>query len=116
MDKASDFDLHNERKNDPSDRLLSFFRYEHLPENLQMKCRFCPSMAVAIVSLSNGCACYPHDREQALCLQHFVKASPLGSFEVTLVLVPELYQVIVDRGDATWPTVASKPDPRDAIR
>jgi len=44
-----------------------------------MKCRFCDDEAVAKYTFSNGCVCYPEDREQNLCLQHIVKSNPLGS-------------------------------------
>ena len=30
-------------------------------------------------SLSAGCACYPNDRDQALCLQHIERSTPLGA-------------------------------------
>lgn len=43
-----------------------------------MECRFCGTPAVAVFSLDEGCACFPDDREQALCMQHIVRASPLG--------------------------------------
>lgn len=53
---------------------------------LPIACRFaeglgapCPSPAVAYVTLSDGCACFPNDRRQYLCLQHLQEAEPIGS-------------------------------------
>ena len=51
-------------------------------------CRFGDGPAVAIYAVSKGCACYPHDREQALCAQHAVNAEPLG----TMTLIKDLTQ------------------------
>jgi hypothetical protein len=48
-----------------------------------MKCRFNDSEAVAVFAMSEGCVCFPDDREQALCMQHIVRATPLG--EMTLI-------------------------------
>jgi hypothetical protein len=39
------------------------------------KCRFCSSVAVARFSLDRGCAVYPDDREQVLCVDHALKAT-----------------------------------------
>jgi hypothetical protein len=47
-------------------------------EVAQQVCRFCGTPAVAVFDLDRGCFCHPEDREQALCMQHVVKASPLG--------------------------------------
>lgn len=38
--------------------------------------------AVFHVRLDRGCACYPNDREQWLCWQHFHKCGNIGSIEV----------------------------------
>jgi hypothetical protein len=46
-------------------------------------CRFCGDPAVAVFALDRGCLCYPEDREQALCMQHVVRASPAGSMLLT---------------------------------
>lgn len=46
------------------------------------QCRFCGSPAVVLVAMSEGCVCYPDDREQFLCRQHEWKSEPIGSFEV----------------------------------
>jgi hypothetical protein len=42
----------------------------------------CDDEALAIFAVSEGCLCRPDDREQALCLHHIMKATPLGSFEL----------------------------------
>lgn len=42
-------------------------------------CRFCASEAVAIFDIPEGCACYPDDRVQTLCMQHVVGATPIGA-------------------------------------
>jgi len=34
------------------------------------------------VALSKGCACYPDDREMALCAQHENRCSPIGTIEI----------------------------------
>lgn len=54
----------------------------------EMLCRFCGSLAIVKVRLSHGCACYPLDREQWLCTQHWYKVEPIGSCEVMEELVP----------------------------
>lgn len=47
-----------------------------------MTCRFCSDGAVAVFTLSDGCICYPDDREQALCWHHAMRATPLGGMEL----------------------------------
>lgn len=47
-----------------------------------MKCRFCTDQAVAVFDLPLGCVCLPCDRVQALCMQHIVRATPLGGIEL----------------------------------
>lgn len=42
-------------------------------------CRFCDDFAVGLFEMSDGCVCFPEDREQWLCMQHALKATPLGS-------------------------------------
>jgi len=32
--------------------------------------------------MSAGCVCFPGDVEQALCMQHVVRATPLGTMEL----------------------------------
>ena len=45
-------------------------------------CRFCSAKALGRFALDKGCLCYPDDREQDLCQQHVVRATPLGSMEL----------------------------------
>lgn len=51
-----------------------------------MKCSFarlgCSADAVVRVSVPNGCVCFPDETEQALCAQHWYKATPLGEMSV----------------------------------
>ena len=47
-----------------------------------MRCRFCDDEAVAIFVLNEGCFVFPNDREQALCMHHVLKATPIGSIEL----------------------------------
>lgn len=50
------------------------------------RCRFCSDPAVVRVALDEGCACFPDDREQCLCDQHWLKATPLGGMAILAVL------------------------------
>lgn len=54
-----------------------------LPPSELTPCRFGDGPAVAVFALSDGCACFPDDREQALCAQHALKASPIGAMTLT---------------------------------
>jgi hypothetical protein len=56
-------------------------------------CRFCSD---PVFELSAGCVCYPDDRYQALCMQHVIKATPLGG---RMTLIEDL---TVDGGFAMW--------------
>jgi hypothetical protein len=56
-----------------------------------MKCRFCNAPAIVVITLSKGCICYPDDREQALCAQHLVRATPLGDEELKEDLTAEQF-------------------------
>jgi hypothetical protein len=49
-------------------------------------CVMCGDPAVALYRMEKGCVCRPDDREQALCQQHIVKATPLGSMELVRYL------------------------------
>ena len=73
-----------------------------------MQCRFCHHGAVAVFTLSDGCACFPDDREQALCAQHIVRASPLGSMELKDVVDREMWAFMVRRGDVRDPAWAPR--------
>ena len=53
------------------------------------KCRFgCIATALYRVKLEKGCICYPDDREQLVCVQHWSKMEPLGAAEVVEVVYP----------------------------
>jgi hypothetical protein len=52
-------------------------------------CRFCGTPAVAVYALSDGCMCFPDDREQALCAQHEDRATPLGDMTLLRDFAPE---------------------------
>lgn len=45
-------------------------------------CRFCGALAVAVYVMSNGCVCFPDDKQQALCAQHAMRSEPLGTMEM----------------------------------
>lgn len=60
-----------------------------------MKCRFCDSEAVGVFALDQGCACFPDDRLQPLCMQHIIKVTPIGD----MVLKDDL---TVDQGLSKW--------------
>jgi hypothetical protein len=47
-----------------------------------IRCRLCDSAAVARFRLPGGCWVYPEDREQDLCCQHIVKATPPAGMEL----------------------------------
>lgn len=47
------------------------------------RCRFCSTEPIARAAFDQGCFCYPDDREQDLCLHHYMRATPLGT--MTLV-------------------------------
>ena len=59
------------------------------------KCHFCNSGAVAGFFMPEGCWCYPKDREQVLCMQHVIKATPLGGMEL-------IGDFTVDREFSEW--------------
>jgi len=46
------------------------------------RCRFCKDEAIARAGFSDGCFCYPNDREQDLCLHHYMRATPLGDMSM----------------------------------
>jgi phage portal protein BeeE len=43
-------------------------------------------------AMSEGCFCYPNDREQALCAQHVIRATPIGAMELVVIYQPWFYQ------------------------
>lgn len=52
-------------------------------------CRFGCTRAVARFVMSEGCICYPHDRQQSLCIHHLGYSQPFGSMELVEILVPD---------------------------
>ena len=53
-------------------------------------CRFGDGApAAAVYAMSGGCVVYPGDREQALCLQHEARATPLGTMTLLRDLLEE---------------------------
>ena len=54
-----------------------------------MKCRFCNSDAAAVFTLEEGCLCFPAEREHAYCIQHIIRANPIGSMLLKEILDPE---------------------------
>ena len=58
-------------------------------------CRFgCEDPAVGEYDMSNGCACYPNDRTQILCVQHAISAEPLGTMMLTRIFSIERLRVL----------------------
>ena len=62
-----------------------------------MRCRFCSAPAAATYALDAGCLCYPEDREQALCVQHIIRATPLGAMRLLAVVNAAEYAVLPAR-------------------
>lgn len=53
-----------------------------IPTTEPGRCRFGDNSRVAVhILLDRGCACFPDDREQWLCAQHWVNCEPIGSSE-----------------------------------
>jgi hypothetical protein len=63
-------------------------------EEIIVPCRFCGegSSAVGKYAMPEGCFCYPNDREQALCAQHVIRATPIGAMELVVIYQPWFYQ------------------------
>lgn len=61
-------------------------------------CRFresgCGGEAVARYSVPKGCACWPLDTEQDLCLQHASEAEPLGPMRLLAVYDKEAFKLL----------------------
>jgi hypothetical protein len=66
---------------------------------VDVKCRFCSASAIAKYAMDRGCVCFPDDREQALCAQHIIRATPLGSMEL---LEDYTLEKVIERG--LWPS------------
>lgn len=45
-------------------------------------CRFDDQLMVAAVAVPGGCMCYPDDRQQFLCAQHFDRMSPIDGADL----------------------------------
>ena len=67
------------------------------------RCRFCDDLAVAVFDLPRGCACFPDDRVQALCMQHIVKANDLAGMSLKVDLT-------VDGAFTRWWAIDLRPD------
>lgn len=52
-------------------------------------CRFHNTPAVAVFRMPGGCTCFPEDTEQALCMQHVVRATPLNRMYLLRDLTPD---------------------------
>ncbi|OGG81334.1 hypothetical protein A3H77_00590 [Candidatus Kaiserbacteria bacterium RIFCSPLOWO2_02_FULL_56_11] len=53
--------------------------------------------AVARVETLAGCACFPEDRVQDLCGQHFLKIESAGPIITVLIYQPELYDLLTTK-------------------
>lgn len=62
----------------------------------EVPCRFvgCPRLAIGRYEVSEGCVCFPQDREQDLCIQHAESATPIGTFRIMLVYQPSLLAIL----------------------
>jgi hypothetical protein len=65
-------------------------------------CRHGCAVAHLRVELSAGCACFPDDLVQDLCIQHWIKLEPLGSAKVVLVLDQELAKHLLQEKFYEW--------------
>jgi hypothetical protein len=63
-----------------------------------ISCRFaaagCKDEAVARYSVPQGCACWPCDTVQDLCLHHASEAEPLGEMKIIKVYSEELVKLL----------------------
>lgn len=55
-------------------------------------CRFCAAPAVVRFAFPQGCVCFPDCREAGLCLQHVVRATPLGEMRLLEILLPDVWE------------------------
>ena len=64
-------------------------------EAKEVPCRFqergCQGVAIARYALAEGCACFPDDREQDLCLQHVMKDGQIDGIRPLIVYRPKLF-------------------------
>lgn len=64
-------------------------------EEKVVPCRFGDrDPAIARFKFSEGCACFPDDREQDLCIHHAYKSEPLGTMEPVLIYDPSGYKLL----------------------
>jgi len=54
--------------------------------DVDLKCAGCKKPADMIVEYDRGCFCRPNARHEPLCIQHYVKSTPLGWIEIVEVL------------------------------
>ena len=75
------FSKSDDLKKDVSDVCLKNgpYPFETEATRKRAKCRFCGDVAVAIYEFSEGCQAQPNWKIQALCVQHELKASPIGT-------------------------------------
>jgi hypothetical protein len=53
-----------------------------------LTCVLCGDPAAAVFAMDAGCVCLPTPGDQALCMHHAAKASPLGSMDLVKILEP----------------------------
>ena len=56
------------------------------------RCRFCGSVATVVATFTHGCVCYPDDRVQALCEQHWHNSMPLGGRDGRAQVVADIFE------------------------
>jgi hypothetical protein len=67
-------------------------------ERHDMQCRFgCKQPAIARFSTPQGCACFPNDRVQDLCGQHFLKAESIAGMYTICIFIPSVYDLLATR-------------------
>ena len=61
-----------------------------------IQCEFCKDKAFAVgrYTMSEGCVCSTK-KEQDLCGQHVLRASPLGTMELTHIYRLEFYEQVI---------------------
>ena len=66
-------------------------------ERGDVPCRHGCVRAMARFATSEGCAVFPDDREQDLCLQHVYTWGFVGGVLPVLIYIPELFADVADR-------------------
>lgn len=61
----------------------------------QPQCRFGDGDAAALFGLDAGCYCFHDDVKQALCVQHIIRANPLGNMWLieSYIMLPGLAEL-----------------------